>query len=481
MAKVILISPPYVDLYGRLNKAAGRYFPLGLGYIAAYLRKYGNHEVQLYEPEAQGLSYQDLAKIIKDNSPDVIGLTCSTPNFFRAIELAQIARKNSNAKIVLGGVHASALPEFIIETYSDLIDCLVRGEGEITMLELIKAYQKNSGLEAIKGIVYKKDNKIIANEPRPFIEDLDSVPFPARDLIPQKLFWPNLHNSRYKNCLSILTSRGCPFNCSFCAARIISGRKYRMHSVDYVLEEMEMLKKDYNAQQLLITDDTFTINHERLEEICRGMIKKGLGLKWFCFAQVNTVNKEILKLMKQAGCYNIGFGVESADEEILKKMGKPIKPEQALKTIRTANEIGLKTQAFYIFGTPGETKEQMERTIKFAKRVNSTLVFFNMLVPYPGTREFQYFFSSIPLNKIEWKNFVAVGENCVLKNSDISPEKIEKLMARAYLQYYLSPFRIANLLFQIRTFYEFSNYLQGGLSLLKQITKWFNKKAKLQQ
>jgi len=252
-----------------------------------------------------------------------------------------------------------------------------------------------------------------------------------------------------------------------------------MHSVDYVLEEMEMLKKDYQAQQLLISDDTFTINHERLEKICREMIKKKLGLKWFCFAQVNTVNKEILKLMKEAGCYNIAFGVESADEEILKKMGKPIKPEQALKAIRTANEVGLKTQAFYIFGMPGETKEQMEKTIKFAKKVKATLAFFNMLVPYPGTREFQNFFSGIPLNKIEWENFVAVGENCVLKNSEISSEQIEKLMATAYLQYYLNPLIIVNLLFQIRTFYEFSNYARGGLSLLKQIIKWFNKKARL--
>jgi len=252
-----------------------------------------------------------------------------------------------------------------------------------------------------------------------------------------------------------------------------------MHSADYVLEEMEMLKKDYRAQQLLISDDTFTINHERLEKICRGMIKKRFGLKWFCFAQVNTVNKEILKLMKEAGCYNIAFGVESADEEILKKMGKPIKSEDALKAIRTANEVGLKTQAFYIFGTPGETKEQMEKTIKFAKKVNAALAFFNMLVPYPGTREFQYFFSLVPLNKIEWENFVAVGENCVLKNSEIPSEEIEKLMARAYLQYYLNPLRIVHLLFQIRTFYEFSNYARGSLSLLRQIIKWFNKKPRL--
>jgi len=386
MAKVILISPSYVDLYGKLCRAAGRYFPLGLGYIAAYLRHYGNHDVQIYEMEAQGLTCQDITKIIKDHNPDIIGLTCSTPNFFRAIELAKIIRENSKAKIVLGGAHASALAEFIVGTYSDLFDSVVQGEGEITMLELVNAYQNDSSIEAIKGITYKHNGKIIKSESRPFIENLDSIPYPARDLIPQNLFMPNLHNARYRKCLTILTSRGCPFNCSFCASRIISGQKYRMHSAEYVLEEMKMLKQVYRTRQLIITDDTFTVNRERLVTICNGMIKDKLNLNWFCFSQINTLDKEILKLMKKAGCYNIGFGIESAEEEILRKIGKPISPQKALNIIKTANEIGLKTQAFYIFGSQDETKEQMEKTIKFAKATNATLVFFNMLVPYPGTK-----------------------------------------------------------------------------------------------
>lgn len=475
MAKVILLSPPYVDLYGSLGKAAGRYFPLGLGYIAAYLRRYGDHKVQMFEPEAQGLTYNDLGEIIKKNTPDVVGLTCSTPNFIRAIELAKIVRKNSKAKIIIGGVHASALPEFIVKNYPDLIDCVVVGEGEITMHELINAYQNNSCIREINGIAYKRDDAVIRNKCRPFIEDVDSIPFPARDLIPQKLFTPNVHNARYRNCLTMLTSRGCPFNCSFCASRIVSGRRYRAHSAEYVLEEMQMLKRDYNAEQIIITDDTFTVDRERLIKICKGMIDKRINLEWFCFSQVNMVNKEILKIMKRAGCYNIGFGVESAEESVLKRLGKPIRPKKVLETIKIANEVGLKTQAFYIFGTYGETKKQMENTVRFAKKVNATLAFFNMLVPYPGTREFQHFFHSIPLNEIEWGHFVAVGEHCVLKNSDVSSCEIEKLIARAHIEYYINPLRIARLLFHIRTFYELFNYVKGGKSLLKQIVKWSTK------
>jgi radical SAM superfamily enzyme YgiQ (UPF0313 family) len=475
MAKIVLISPPYIDLYGELRKATGRYFPLGLGYIAAYLRMYGGHEVFMFEPEAQGLSYEDLGNIIREKAPDVIGLTCSTPNFFRAIELARIARRNSRARIVLGGVHASALPEFIIEQYSDLIDCVVIGEGEVTMLELIDAYQKNEHPVSVKGVAFSKGNRVARTPFRPFIEDLDSIPFPSRDLIPQELFNPNLHNARYRNCFSVLTSRGCPFNCSFCASRIVSGRKYRVHSAEYVLAEMEMLKKDYNAKQLIITDDTFTMNRERLEKICRGMIDKKLNLSWFCFSQVSAVNRETLKMMKKAGCFSIGFGVESAEEAVLKRIGKPINPEKALEAVHLANSVGLKTQAFYVFGMPDETKQQMENTIRFSKRVNSTLAFFNMLVPYPGTREFEYYFSSIPLKDIDWNDFVAIGEKCVLQNAAVPAGEIEKLVGRANVEYYLNPGRLFRLLSHIRTFYEFSNYARGGMSLLKQISRWMKK------
>ena len=474
MAKVILISPPYIDLYGKLSRAAGRYFPLGLGYIAAYLRRFG-HAALMYEPEAQGLTYDDLKIIIKDEAPDVIGLTCSTPNFYRALELARIGKENSRAKVVLGGVHASALPEFIVETYPDLIDCVVVGEGEITMLELVNAWQNNTDIEKIQGIAFKNNGSVVRTEKRPFIADLDSIPFPARDLIPQNLFKPNLHNARYGNCSSILTSRGCPFNCSFCASRIVSGKRYRMHSAEYVLEEMEMLKKDYGVRQLLITDDTFTINHERLEKICKGMIDRKLNLEWFCFSQVTAVNKEILALLRKAGCYNIGFGVESSSPETLKQMGKPIKPEKALEAVKLANKAGLKTQAFYIFGMPGETKEQMEDTIRFAEKVGSTLAFFNMLVPFPGTRDFDCYFSSVPLNTIAWENFVAIGGSCVLKNSSVPSKVIEQLIAKANIRYYMNPARIADLLLHIRTYHEFSNYVKSGISLVSQILRWLKK------
>jgi anaerobic magnesium-protoporphyrin IX monomethyl ester cyclase len=369
-------------------------------------------------------------------------------------------------------VHVSAIPDFVMSENGDCLDCLVIGEGEKTMLELVEAYQSGSGPGVVKGILYKKEGKIVRNEPRPFMEDLDQIPFPARQLIPQNLFFPNLHNARYRKCFTILTSRGCPFNCSFCAARIVSGTKYRMHSAEYVLDEIQMLKKNYAARQLLITDDTFTINKPRLEKICKGMIDKRLDLKWFCFAHVNTVNRDILSLMKKAGCYSIGFGLESSSEETLKRMGKPISPSRAKEAVKIANQAGLKTQAFYVIGSPGETKAQMLDTIRFSREVDSTLVFYNMLIPFPGTKEFDFFFSSTPLKSIRWEKFVAVGEDCILKNSEVPPGDIEKMIGKANMLYYASPRRFFNLLRHIRTFYELTNYLRGAMALCGQLARW---------
>ena len=239
-----------------------------------------------------------------------------------------------------------------------------------------------------------------------------------------------------------------------------------------------MLKRDYGAQQVIFIDDTFTLDHPRLEAICRGMIDRRLGMEWFCFSQVTAVNRELLRLMQRAGCYSIGFGVESSDEAVLRAMDKPITPQHALAAVHLANELGIKTQAFYIFGFPGETIEKMQATAAFAKKVNSTLAFFNMLVPYPGTREFEHYFSGIPLDTISWENFVAVGEKCVLDRAAAAPHEIRRLVATATLQYYLHPKRLWRLARQIGTVHELISHLRAGFVLGRQVLRWFGRKGR---
>src|SRR3989339_793111 len=469
MLNVLLISAPYVDLYGPIKSAAGRYFPLGLGYIASFLKKNG-YSVSLYEPEAQKLNIEEISKIFAEKKPDIVGIGSATPNFYNAVELAKLAKKTCNCKVILGGIHASAIPEFIIEKYHTCFDYLVVGEGEYTMLELLKCLENKQMPDSVPGLCFWHENKVNLTPCRPFIMDLDSLPYPARDMIPQELFYPNLHNARYSKCFTILTSRGCPFNCSFCASGLTLGKKYRVNSAEYVLGEMSMLKEQYGARQLLITNDTFTINKNRLLEICEGMIKKKLNLEWFCFSQITAVDEETLKLMKRAGCYNIGFGIESASPRILKIMGKPYSPQQCKTVIDAANRLGMKTQAFFVFGEPEETIEEINSTVNFAIDINPTLSFFNMLVPYPGTKDFQYFFKDIPLDQIDWKNFVAIGTKSVInKNSNLD---LEKIVFNANLKFYMRPRQLLHIISKIKTFHELYSYIKGGLGLLAQMITW---------
>lgn len=474
MAKVILISPPYVDMYGPIKSAAGRYFPLGIGYIAAVLRRAG-HAVQLYEPEAQGMTFDSVRELFTREAPDIVGITSATPNFPQAVKLARIVKETRGCPVVLGGIHASALPEYILTQYADCFDFIVIGEGEQTMLELVDALSAGRPTSEIAGLWHAAGGAVHPTAPRKAIEELDALPHPARDLIPQELFAPNAHNARHRRCLTLLTSRGCPFTCSFCASHLTMGRRYRMHSAEYVLEEMQELKDRYGAQQLLITDDTFTINRDRLAAVCEGMIARKLQLDWFCFSQISAVNDEMLELMKRAGCYNIGFGVESASPRILKKMGKPVDLDRCRRVFDRARRLGLKTQAFFVLGTPGEdheTPEEIEQTIKFALELNPTLAFFNMYVPYPGTRDFNMLFQPADLDSMDWSEFVAIGTHSVLRGKSIPAEQLEDALHRAHRQFYGRPSQWLHMLSRIGTVHELWQYAKGGAGLLAQIGAW---------
>lgn len=472
--KVILISAPYRDLYGPIKEAAGYYFPLGLGYIASFLMTHG-FSVRLFEPEAQRLGLKDIEGIFRAEKPPIVGISSATPNFHNAVEIARLA-KAAGALTVLGGVHASALAPEIAEEFGDIFDYVVFGEGEITMLELagkLEGGASKSEMSGVKGLAYHDGGKVVVTTPRPFISDMDSLPMPARELLPQNIFYPNLHNARYRECLTMMTSRGCPFRCSFCASHKATGSLYRTHSPQYVLDEMEHLRRTYGARQILITDDTFTLNKARLVAICEGMIKRKLNLEWFCFSQVTAVDREILSLMKRAGCYNIGFGVESASPRVLAVMGKPISPEKCRAAFDASRELGLKTQAFFVFGHEKDEQEAKE-SVDFSIELKPTLAFFNMLVPYPGTRDFERFFGGKKTSGIDWRDFVAIGVKSVIESAPID---LRKLVIRANLRFYLRPSQILRILSQIKTWYELKNYVKGGIALVRQMLSWGKKEA----
>ena len=468
---VLLIKAPYRDVYGPIKMAAGNYFLLGLGYIAAYLRQNG-HSVAILDPEAQGLSDDVLVEKIKKYKPRIVGLSATTPDFANALKIAELVKKHTDAFVLLGGIHASSLPEYTMRVYADKFDAVCIGEGELTMLEVCKFLEGGiKSLFQVKGICFNDGAKLVRTEPRLFIEDLDSLPYPARDLVDLGLYRPHAFNFRKGKTATIITSRGCPFRCIFCASKLSLGGSFRARSPDSVLKEMHHLQEKYGINHILIQDDTFTFDVERAKEICRRIIKSGLKIEWFAFSQVTKVDEELFYLMKKAGCYCVGFGIESADVEVLRRMRKANTIEQCEFAVHAAKKNGLKTQCFFVFGSDGDTQETAEKTIEFARRLSPTLAFFNKLVAYPGTEIFVKHFGD-DLNKLDWKDFVPMGVTATLHNTSLNKAQLQRIVYIANLKFYFRPSQLWEILKYIRSPYELKAYIVGGVGLILQMLKW---------
>lgn len=470
--KIILANSPYLDLYGPIKISAGRYFPLGIGYLASVLKKQG-YEVLFLDPEVQGLDAEGIKELFLKEKPDLVGISCVTPNFKQALRIASLAKKYSLATVVLGGVHASAVPKWILENNAD-IDTVVIGEGENTLLELCSHIENNRDVEwrKINGIAYRNGTDIVVNQPREFIEDLDSLPFPARELIDLRLYQPHPYVNRSKRSSTILTSRGCPNFCVFCASHVTMGYKFRYHSAEYVLDEIRYLHDKLGVNHLVINDDTFTINKKRIEKICDGIIKNNLKIDWYCFMRVNNVTRDLIRLMKRAGCSSIGFGVESGDKEILKGLKKGINIEQCRYAFKICNQERIKTLAFFVFGCPGDNANTIAKTVRLAKELKPTLAFFNMLIPYPGTEMFEKFYKDKIDDFGNLDDFVAIGPKASVEPINFTKRQMQNYIFRANLSFYSRPIQLWRILNKIESWGELKIHLNAGLGLALQMISW---------
>ena len=467
--KVILINTPYLYIYGPINVGRNSTFPLGLGYIAAVLRDAG-HEVTLLDPEPLGMSLTNIGKKLAEESPGVVGITCATPNFGMACQIAQVTKQATDAVTVLGGVHASALPEAVLSNHPEF-DVIAVGEGEYTMLELCN---NAIDLPAVKGIVFREGDSLHRTSPRPFTTDVDKLPFPARDLVDLNKYRLQVHLDRGKRSTTMITSRGCPYRCTFCASYLTTGYRFRARSPEYVVREIEHLVDNYGIELISFVDDTFTVDQERAKRICNLIIDRGIDSDWFCFARVDTVSRELLELMKKAGCYALLYGIESANQKVLKDIKKGITPDQARRALKISNELGLKTEAGFILGNPKDTRETIEETIDFALELKPVIGSFNRLVPYPGTEIFEKYYKSKleTINDNKWDSFVPKGVNVVAGSNSLSSQELQRYTVKAYSRFYLRPSQIWHMLRHIESFAEFKVYLRGGFGLLRQIFSW---------
>ncbi len=430
--KILLVNPPASERF----PSASRVPPLGLAYIAAALEKDGL-SAQILDASVEELSVEGTAEKIMTSGADIVGFTAMTPNYPQTEEIAILVRqKNPDIKAAIGGSHATFLPEKALESGFDFV---VRGEGERTFLELCrKIGKKENDFETVDGLSWKKEGKILHNKNREFVKNLDELPFPAYHLLDIEAYQNKAppSNVRGGRWLSYSSSRGCPFGCFYCSVTNFWGKIWRGHSAERIVSDLEQLKKNYDLKSVFFVDDNFTFRRERIMELCRLMKEKNLNLEWSCSCRVDQVDLELLKEMKVAGCWRIGFGVEAGTQKVIDWYGKKITIEKAENAMKMCRKAGISTFCFFIVGAPVETESDMQKTINAAKRLNPDIVGVSYLTPFPGSKLYDY---CIENKLVASENFSDYSEDVPVISGATPKEKIIRVSKKFYREFYFRP------------------------------------------
>lgn len=440
--------------------------PVGLALIAAVLERAG-YPVTILDANALGLEAEKVATQVTD--VNIVGLTAMTPTVGSAISVARhLKQSNPDLTIVLGGTHATLLPEETLAAAPE-IDVIVRGEGEETIIELLQALENKQPLSGVPGISYRMDNRVISTENRLAMIDMDSLPFLAYHLLPWHKYKPHPPHGRALPFAAVVTSRGCPYHCAYCSKPIF-GSKFRAQSPERVIKEITYLGEKFGVKEIAFYDDVFTLDKKRAYAIADGIIKEGLKFHWTCETRVNLVDKELLRHIKRAGCYAIAYGVESASPEILDILSKGITLEQVEKAIHISREVGLQTIGYFMIGSPGETSETITNTIQFAKKLRLDFAQFAVTIPFPGTELYDLYLASGG-EHIPWENFIYAGASQQVTpiKSQLSSADLQYWARRAYREFYLRPAYLWQRLRRITSIGELKVSLKGFIMLLRSI------------
>ncbi|MCA9320647.1 MAG: cobalamin-dependent protein [Planctomycetes bacterium] len=436
-----------------LNKRQGALPPLGLAYVAAALREAG-HEVAMIDAIAENVTREEVKRRILDFKTDLVGVTAMTPTFRGAQEAARIG-KECGCQTVIGGVHMAL---FARETLSyDYIDFGVIGEGEEPIVALCKALESGESYEGLPGLAYKtKDGEVVVG-PSVLVQDLDTLPFPAFDLLPM---------DRYSSIIGLnpvttmMGSRGCPYLCGFCY-KTPSDRKYRRRSAKNIVDEIVHVKENYGVREVMFYDDLMPPNY--IEELCNEILSRGVKIAWEVPQRVNLVNPELLALMRKAGCRMLRYGVEQGDEDMMQIVEKRISKDQVKKVFKWTHDAGIHTFAYFIVGYVGETPATMRATIDLAKELDPRYVMFTKATPLPDTPLFEDAVKAGLIERDYWRKFV-LGQ----RSEPIKPcvDNAKEWVERAYREFYFRPWRMVKQVFYIRSWADFKKSFDAFLGLL---------------
>ena len=471
--RIILINPPFEDEYSVGNSKSIKYIlnvipPLGLAYLAAALGKSG-FTVEIIDGF---LENSDILGIISAKA-DIVGITATTPTFNSALLIARKIKEGlPSATIILGGAHITAMPFEAMR--AGPFDIGVIGEGEEALVELVKAVgteqcsvPTKTDLRSIKGLIYREGPNLVTTPKREAIINLDSIPFPARHLLPPlSRYRPTPASYRRLPLGVLISSRGCPQQCTFCD-RAVFGNSYRFRSPENVLGEVDELIAKYGAKEIRFFDDCFALNRERAYQICAGLRKRKAKIPWTCLTTVGSVTKELLEEMKASGCWQVLYGLESGSDRMLKLLKKGASLDQNIQAVKWAKEAGLSVRADFIVGTPGETEESLKETLDFALKMKLDYAHFNKFVPYPGTELYE---------KLKGEGFsFDFGRGSSITDNEsfqyitdtiVDKDYYRNFINLAHKKFYLRLSYMLRRLFSIKTWDEFKGQMLGFFAIL---------------
>lgn len=461
---MIYLIKPFItsaERYGKnIGDIGGHQMPLGIYYLAAYLLM-ENEKVKVLDCEAFNIKHEDLLGILKTSGVKVVGITSTTVSFYRARSLAEMIRqKLPQVSIVIGGPHMSAMPEATMLTGA--FDYGIIHEGEIAFSKLVKFLIHGKGeLRNIPNLYYLDKGKVLHNPSGEYIQDLDILPFPARQLCPDiSVYKPSIGAYRNKPTMNMITSRGCPYKCIFCDKNIF-GRETRFFSAEYVVQEIKNLFQKFQAKEIEFLDDTFAFNKERLYKIFELLSRENISFSWTCMARVDNLDYDMLKFMADNGCWQIRFGIESGNQETLDFIKKGITLQQVRDAADCCKKLGIKTSGFFIIGHHIDTPKTIQETIEFALSLPLTDITVTLNTPLPGTESYDkaklygdYYKDDLSLLNYWSPVFIPKG---------LTGEFLEKRQSELYHRFYRRPKIILQHLAKIRSCKDVRMYIYNTL------------------
>lgn len=472
--RILFLNPPFIKGFNRevrwqeKSKICVFHPPLLLAYAAAVARNH-NHKVEVIDAPPLGLTVDETLLEVKKFHPDIVVAETSTSSIINDCEIVKTIKDIIGCFTGLVGPHVTALDKNTLDRFEG-IDVIARQEYDYTITELANAIEDNRSLSTISGLTFCDHGKIIRTPNRQPIMNLDELPFPARDLLPNEIYFDGVYINPFT---FMLCGRGCPFQCTFCVfPQVVFGHRYRIRSAGNVVNEMERIKEDFpHIRSIHFNDDTLTANREHTVSICKEILDRKLDISWSCYSRVDTIDSEMLAWMKRAGCHLIKYGIENGDDQVLRNMRKGGKAtvKQARKTIKLTKNEGIKTFSAFVLGMPGETIETMEKTVRLAVELDSDYVQFSIAIPFPGTEFYREMKQLGYLCFEDWSDYLGADgrANVVFNYPYLSGKKILRFQKLAWQKYYLRPkFVIKTLKKSLTSLEQFKRSVKASWGLL---------------